>query len=69
MAGIDAGGVYHEPIQEIRRCAEMGLRAVFIEPGRSPGCDLDDKRLYPIYRQLYPALRATFQELAAFEAA
>jgi sugar (pentulose or hexulose) kinase len=28
----------------------------------------DYERLYPIYRQLYPALRATFQELAAFEA-
>ena len=28
----------------------------------------DYERLYPIYRQLYPALQATFQELAAFEA-
>jgi hypothetical protein len=28
----------------------------------------DYERLYPIYRQLYPALQATFRELAAFEA-
>jgi predicted TIM-barrel fold metal-dependent hydrolase len=51
VAGIDSGGVYHDPIPEIRRCAGMGLRAIFIEPGRSPGCDLDDKRLYPIYEE------------------
>jgi predicted TIM-barrel fold metal-dependent hydrolase len=51
VGGIDAGGVYHEPIKEIQRCAKLGLRAIFIEPGRSPGCDLDDKRLYPIYEE------------------
>lgn len=51
VAGIDAGGVYHDPIEEIRRCAKMGLRAVFLEPGRSPGCNLDDPRLHPIYEE------------------
>lgn len=51
VAGIDAGGVYHDPIQEIERCAKLGLLAVFIEPGRSPGCLLDDPRLYPIYQK------------------
>ena len=29
----------------------MGLRAVFIEPGHSPGCDLDDPRLDAIYEK------------------
>ena len=51
VAGIDAGGVFHDPLQEIERCAALGLRAVFIEPGRSPGCYLDDPRLYPIYQK------------------
>ena len=51
VAGIDAGGIFHNPEEEIERCAELGLRAVFIEPGRSPGCLLDDKRLYGIYQK------------------
>ena len=51
VAGIDAGAVFHDPIEEIERCAELGLRAIFIEPGRSPGCLLSDPRLYPIYEK------------------
>lgn len=51
VAGIDAGGVFHEPEAEIERCAALGLRTVFIEPGRSPGCLLDDKKLYGIYQK------------------
>ncbi|MCZ6614694.1 MAG: amidohydrolase family protein [Chloroflexi bacterium] len=51
VAGIDAGAVFHDPIKEIERCAELGLRAIFIEPGRSPGCLLSDPRLYPIYEK------------------
>ncbi len=51
VAGIDAGNVFHNALQEIDRCHAMGLRCVFIEPGRSPGCDLDDGRLYPIYQK------------------
>src|SRR5690348_15128144 len=31
VGGIDAGGVYHEPVKEIQRCAQLGLRAIFIE--------------------------------------
>jgi predicted TIM-barrel fold metal-dependent hydrolase len=49
VAGIDAGNTYHDALSEIRRSHGLGLRAVFIEPGRSPGCNLDDRRLYPIY--------------------
>ena len=51
VAGIDAGAVYHEPIKEIERCAKLGLRVIFIEPGCSPGCMLNDPRLYPIYQK------------------
>jgi uncharacterized protein len=49
VAGIDAGNKFHDALHEIGRCHDMGLRVAFIEPGHSPGCDLDDRRLYPIY--------------------
>jgi len=51
VAGIDTGNVYHDAIEELERAHRMGLRAVFIEPGHSPGCDLDDRRLYPLYEK------------------
>lgn len=51
VAGIDAGNVFHNALDEIERCYQLGLRVVFIEPGRSPGCGLDDRRLYPIYEK------------------
>ena len=52
VAGIDAGGVFHQPMAEIERCVhELGLAAVYLEPGRSPGCLPSDERLYPIYRR------------------
>lgn len=51
VAGIDAGNVLHDSMQELERCAQMGLRVMFIEPGRSPGCDIDDRRLYPLYEK------------------
>jgi predicted TIM-barrel fold metal-dependent hydrolase len=40
----------HDAMSELRRSIDqLGLRAVFIEPGRAPGCNLDDPVLYPIY--------------------
>jgi hypothetical protein len=51
VGGIDAGNTLHNALDEIDRCANLKLRAVFMEPGRSPGCDLADKRLYPIYEK------------------
>jgi uncharacterized protein len=51
VAGIDAGNVYHRALDEVDRCYQMGLRAIFIEPGRSPGCNPDDRRIYPIYEK------------------
>ena len=50
VAGIDASNTVHDAMSELRRCVdELGLYAVFIEPGRAPGCNLDDPLLYPIY--------------------
>ena len=51
VGGIDAGNGFHDALQEIDKCKRLGLRAIFIEPGRSPGCNLDDRRLYPIYEK------------------
>jgi predicted TIM-barrel fold metal-dependent hydrolase len=53
VAGIDAGNKLHNALDEIQRCWDLGLRAVFIEPGRSPGCNLDNPRLYPIYQKCH----------------
>jgi uncharacterized protein len=52
VAGIDVGNVLHDSMQELERCHKLGLRAVFIEPGRSPKCDLDDRRLWPFYEKV-----------------
>jgi hypothetical protein len=50
VAGIDVSDTMHDAMAELRRCVdELGLYAVFIEPGRAPGCNLDDPRLYPLY--------------------
>ncbi|OGA46776.1 MAG: hypothetical protein A3F74_23425 [Betaproteobacteria bacterium RIFCSPLOWO2_12_FULL_62_58] len=51
VMGIDAGNVFHSALIEIERCYQLGLQVVFIEPGRSPGCNLDDRQLYPIYEK------------------
>ena len=51
VAGIDCGNVLHNALDELDRSAGLGLRVVFIEPGRSPGCDIDDQRLYPLYEK------------------
>jgi len=51
VAGIDTGNVHHDAMEELDRCHGLGLRAVFIEPGHSPGCDIDDPRLYPLYEK------------------
>jgi len=50
VAGIDVSNQMHDSMDELVRCVEeLGLFAVFIEPGRAPGCNLDDPLLYPIY--------------------
>ena len=50
VAGIDVSGKFHDPLAEIQRCVrQLGMRAVTIEPGRAPGCLIDDIKLFPIY--------------------
>jgi predicted TIM-barrel fold metal-dependent hydrolase len=49
VAGIDAGNAFHDAVAELTRCHGLGLRTVFIEPGHSPGCNIDDPLLDPIY--------------------
>lgn len=50
VAGIDVSNQFHDALTEIERCVrELGMRAVTIEPGRAPGCLLNDPLLYPIY--------------------
>jgi len=52
VAGIDPGNVYHNAIEELERCVKkLGLKIVFFEPVRSPGCPFNDRRLYPIYEK------------------
>ena len=51
-AGIDASGTAHDAVAETRRClTDLGLRGIFLEPGRALGAGPDDPRLYPIYEQ------------------
>jgi xylulokinase len=47
-------------------CADL-IHSVDVTTPTSAGVAAYE-RLYPIYQRLYPALRTTFQELAAFEA-
>jgi predicted TIM-barrel fold metal-dependent hydrolase len=50
VAGLDVSNQMHDALHELQRCVEtLGLFAAFIEPGRAPGCNLDDRRLYPLY--------------------
>lgn len=52
VAGIDVSDTFHRARDEIDRCVgKLGLKAICIEPGRAPGCLLNDRRLYPIYEQ------------------
>ncbi len=51
VAGIDVGNTFHNSLEELERCSDLGLKAAFIEPGRSPGCLLNDRVLYPIYQK------------------
>ncbi len=50
LAGIDAGNVIHNALDETRRSInELGLRGIFIETGRSPGLPVNDRQFYPLY--------------------
>jgi len=50
FAGIDPTSTVHDAVQETERSIrELGLKGIFLEPGRSLGTGPDDARLFPIY--------------------
>lgn len=52
FGGIDCSNTVHDGAVEARRClADLGLRGIFVEPGRALGTGPDDERLFPIYEQ------------------
>ena len=52
FAGIDVTGSEHDPLAEVERCVtELGLKGIFVEPGRSLGTNVADRSLYPIYER------------------
>jgi len=52
FAGIDPTNTVHDAVEETERCIrKLGLKGVFLEPGRSLGRGPDDSRLFPIYEK------------------
>ena len=52
FAGIDASGTAHDAVAETQRCLrDLGLRGIFLEPGRTLGTGPDDPRLFPVYEK------------------
>ena len=52
LAGIDPTGTVHDPVAETERCVRsLGLKGIFLEPGRAFGTGPDDARLFPIYEK------------------
>lgn len=52
LAGIDPTNTIHNAVQETDRCIRsLGLKGIFLEPGRALGVGPDDARLFPIYEK------------------
>jgi hypothetical protein len=50
FGGIDASNTRHNAVDETVRCVEkLGLKGIFVEPGRQLVSDADDERLSPLY--------------------
>jgi predicted TIM-barrel fold metal-dependent hydrolase len=50
VAGIDVSNTAHDAVAETRRCIrELGLKGIFVEPGRALQTTPDDTRLFPVY--------------------
>jgi hypothetical protein len=50
FGGIDASNTRHDAVTETRRCVEqLGLKGIFVEPGRQLLSHPNDERLYPLY--------------------
>ena len=52
LAGIDPSNTAHNAVKETERCIrELGLKGIFVEPGRALQSNPDDPRMYPIYEK------------------
>src|SRR5688572_7622446 len=52
LAGIDPTNTVHDAVKETERCIRsLGLKGIFLEPGRALGTGPDDPRLFPIYEK------------------
>ena len=52
LAGIDPTNTVHDAVKETDRCIRsLGLKGIFLEPGRALGTGPDDARLFPIYEK------------------
>lgn len=52
LGGIDPSNTAHDAVKETERCVrELGLKGIFVEPGRALQSHPDDPRMYPIYEK------------------
>ncbi|MCC6534204.1 MAG: amidohydrolase [Burkholderiales bacterium] len=52
LGGIDPSNTAHDAVRETERCVrELGLKGIFVEPGRALQSHPDDPRMYPIYEK------------------
>ncbi|MBI2321391.1 MAG: amidohydrolase family protein [Chloroflexi bacterium] len=55
VGGIYGGNIIHDALAEVARCAQLGLRVVFVDHARSPGCPPDDRRGGDLVAWAHPA--------------
>lgn len=52
LGGIDPSNTVHDAVKETERCiVSLGLKGIFLEPGRALGAPPNDPRLYAIYEK------------------
>jgi len=52
LAGIDPSNTAHDAVRETERSVKsLGLKGIFVEPGRALQSNPDDARMYPIYEK------------------
>jgi len=51
--GIDVSNTVHNSLDEIQRCVhDLNIKVFCIEPGRAPGCNPSDTKLFNVYKIL-----------------
>jgi predicted TIM-barrel fold metal-dependent hydrolase len=51
--GIDVSDTFHHSIDEIQRCFhDLSITVFGIEPGRAPGCNPSDSKIFDVYKIL-----------------